>query len=111
MIKRGFWTMLCAINWTILGSQAGVSDDWHVEGDPKVIGQDIQFTNGDARLAGTVYLPENGGDRLPAVVALHGASGPTRQAGIFRRLREGLPPMVSLCSSMIVGEVVVPPAI
>jgi pimeloyl-ACP methyl ester carboxylesterase len=91
MITRGFLMALYASSWTILGSQAGGSDGWHVEGDPKVIAQDIRFTNGDARLAGTVYLPEGGGDRLPAVVALHSALAATRSAGIFRHLREGLP--------------------
>jgi uncharacterized protein len=86
-------TLLCLGIWTVLSSQAGASDAWHVEGDPKVIAQDIQFTNGDAHLAGTVYLPESGGDRLPAVVALHGASDATREAAVYRHLREGLPAM------------------
>ena len=56
--------------WAILGWQASASDIWRVEGEPKVVAQEIQFTNGDARLTGTVYLPESG-DHLPAVVALH----------------------------------------
>lgn len=81
---------MCAGSWTILSPQGGGSDGWRVEGDPKVIAQEIRFTNGDARLAGTVYLPEGGGDRLPAVVALHSALAATRSAGIFRHLREGL---------------------
>jgi uncharacterized protein len=68
------------------------SGAWHVEGDPGVIAQDLQFKNGDTHLAGTVYLPESG-DHLSAVVALHGASDATRQAGVFRHLREGLPAM------------------
>src|SRR5215475_2038028 len=94
MIKRRFsFTLFCTTIWAILSSQAGASDDWHVEGGPKVIAQDIQFTNGDAHLAGTVYLPESGGDRLPAIVALHGASDATRESGVFRHLREGLPAM------------------
>jgi cephalosporin-C deacetylase-like acetyl esterase len=69
-----------------------LSDIWRVEGDPKVVVQEIQFTNGDAHLTGTVYLPESG-DHLPAVVALHGASEPTREAAVYRHLREGLPAM------------------
>jgi uncharacterized protein len=91
MIRRLFSiTLFCASIWTILSSQAGVSDVWHVEADPKVTAQDIQFTNGDVHLAGTVYLPESG-DHLPAVVALHGASDATRDAALYRHLREGLP--------------------
>jgi uncharacterized protein len=93
MIRRRFSiTVFCASVCTILSSQAGGSDAWHVEGDPKVIAQDIKFTNGDAHLAGTVYLPESGG-HLSAVVALHGASDATRQAGVYRHLHEGLPAM------------------
>jgi dipeptidyl aminopeptidase/acylaminoacyl peptidase len=94
LIKRLFRIVLFSVGvWAILGLQAKASDAWHVEGDPKVTAQDIQFKNGDARLAGTVYLPESGGDHLPAVVALHGASDATRGAAIYRHLREGLPAM------------------
>jgi dipeptidyl aminopeptidase/acylaminoacyl peptidase len=73
--------------------QAAAFDAWHVEADPKVAAQEIQFTNSDARLVGTVYLPDKGGEPLPAVVALHGASDATRDAGIFQHLRQGLPAM------------------
>jgi uncharacterized protein len=72
---------------------AGEADSWHVEGDTKAIGQEMQFTNGDAHLVGTLYLPERG-DHLPAVVALHGASEPTREAPVYRHLVEGLPAAV-----------------
>jgi pimeloyl-ACP methyl ester carboxylesterase len=92
-VMVAFSILICASSWTILSSEAGRSDDWHVQGDPKVIAQEIRFTSGDARLAGTVYLPESGGDRLPAVVALHSALAATRNAGIYRHLREGLPPI------------------
>jgi uncharacterized protein len=82
----------CGCLWTIQASQASASDTWHVEGTPGVVAQDIQFTDGDVKLAGTVYLPESG-KSLPAVVALHGASEPTRDAALYRHLREGLPAM------------------
>ena len=91
MIRSRFSIALfCASIWTILSLQARASDSWHVEGDPKAIAQEIQFTNGDAHLVGTLYLPEHG-DHLPAVVALHGASDATRDAALYRHLREGLP--------------------
>jgi uncharacterized protein len=67
-------------------------DSWHVEGEPQAVTQDVRFANGEAQLVGTVYLPEHG-DHLPGVVALHGASEPTREAAVYRHLRESLPAM------------------
>jgi uncharacterized protein len=67
-------------------------DSWHVEGEPCAVTQDVRFANGDAQLVGTVYLPEHGDD-LPGVVALHGASEPTREAALYRHLLESLPAM------------------
>ena len=91
MIRSRFSIALfCASIWTILSLQARASDSWHVEGDPKVTAKWIQFTNRDVHLVGTLYLPEHG-DHLPAVVALHGASDATRDAALYRHLREGLP--------------------
>src|SRR4030095_3934442 len=91
MIKKPFAILLFSAG-IILGRQAEASEAWHVEGSPKVVAQEIQFRNGDAQLAGTLYLPENG-DHLPAVVALHGASDATRKSAVYRHLREGLPAM------------------
>jgi dipeptidyl aminopeptidase/acylaminoacyl peptidase len=73
-----------------LNAPASASDRWHVAVTPPVDSQEIQFTNGNAHLAGTVYLPGNG-NHLPAIVVLHDASIPTRQAALYRHLREGLP--------------------
>jgi uncharacterized protein len=93
MIKRRFLVaVFSAVHCTIFSSQAGAVDPWHVEADPKVITQDIAFTNGNTRLAGTAYLPQRG-DHLPAVVALHGAADATREAAVYGHLREGLPAM------------------
>jgi pimeloyl-ACP methyl ester carboxylesterase len=68
---------------------ANVSDLWHVVG-PKIVSQEVQFSNGQAHLAGTVYLPATG-DHLPGVVVLHHAGLPTREAALYRHLKEGLP--------------------
>src|SRR4029453_11964423 len=68
------------------------TDSWHVEGGPRAVTQDVRFTNGEAQLVGTVYLPEHG-DHLPGIVALHGASEPTREAALYRHLLESLPAM------------------
>ena len=72
--------------------RAHATDEWHVEATPGVISQEIHFTNGDARLSGTVYLPEHG-DHLPAVVALPGSSDPTRGSALFQHLGDNLPLM------------------
>src|SRR5215469_15836367 len=68
------------------------SDLWHVAANPSALSEEIQFTNGDAHLSGTVYLPKTG-NRLPAVVVLHHAGLPTRDANLYRHLCEGLPAM------------------
>jgi pimeloyl-ACP methyl ester carboxylesterase len=69
---------------------ASASDPWHVAGPPTVISQEVRFSNAGASLVGTAYLP-NTGDRLPAVVVLHSAGAATREAALYRHLREGLP--------------------
>lgn len=92
MIRNSVSILLWLVLSAISGSQATASDLWHVERTPGVVIQEIQFTNGDARLAGTVYLPASG-DHLAAVVGLHGASQPTRAAALYRHLTEGLPAM------------------
>jgi uncharacterized protein len=82
----------------VLGSVAGVNssasalDNWHVVATPAPISQEIQFSNGNAQLVGTVYLPTTG-DHLPAVVVLHSAMAGAREAGLYRHLQEGLPAM------------------
>jgi hypothetical protein len=94
MIKSQFSIALsCVASWIALSLQARAFDSWHVEGDPRVIAQNIQFTNGEVHLAGTAYFPESGGDHLPTIVALHDASIPAREAALYRHLREGLPAM------------------
>jgi uncharacterized protein len=63
---------------------------WHVDESPRVVQHELKFASGDAELSGTAYLPDEG-DRLPAVVVLHAASEPVRQARLYEHLREGLP--------------------
>jgi pimeloyl-ACP methyl ester carboxylesterase len=71
-------------------SSASISDLWHVPGTPTIISQEVHFANASADLVGTVYLP-NIGDHLPAVVVLHHAGAATREADLYRHLRDGLP--------------------
>ena len=63
---------------------------WHVEDDTKIDTKDLKFRSGDATLSGTAYLPARGKE-LPGVVALHGASGPSKDMKFYEHLREGLP--------------------
>ena len=63
-------------------SSASTSDLWHVAGTPTVISQEVRFGNAGADSVGTVYLP-NSGDHLPAVVVLHHAGAPTREAALL----------------------------
>ena len=67
----------------------GASARWHTQ-PTHIISQELRFTNGDAHLVGTVYLPEKG-DHLPAVVVFHAAMAATREAALYRHLSEGLP--------------------
>jgi dipeptidyl aminopeptidase/acylaminoacyl peptidase len=92
MLHKSQFSIVLLCVGIVFGSQSIASDRWHVEGDSRPVAQEIQFTNGDAHLVGTVYLPKTG-NRLPAVVALHGASDATREAAVYRHLREGLPAM------------------
>ena len=95
MRSRLKFFMLCAVLTfcrTCSPSLANAAKSWHVPASPAVVTEDLRFTNGDAQLFGTVYLPQSG-DRLPAVVVLHDASIPNRQAALYRQLSEGLPAM------------------
>jgi pimeloyl-ACP methyl ester carboxylesterase len=59
-------------------------------GATQPISEEIQFANGAAQLKGTVYLPKTGND-LAAVVVLHHAGLPARDANLYRHLCESLP--------------------
>jgi dipeptidyl aminopeptidase/acylaminoacyl peptidase len=73
-----------------LQSSAVAPPPWYVPGNPAIISQEVQFTNAGANLVGTAYLP-NVGNHLPAIVVLHSAGAATREAALYRHLREGLP--------------------
>src|SRR5215468_4836207 len=85
-------TLFCFAACPVFAAGVGAPDSWHVEARPKVLAQELKFSNAGANLVGTVYLPETG-DRLAAVVALHGASDPTRDQALYRHLKQGLPAM------------------
>lgn len=62
---------------------------WKLHEDA-VAEQAISFDSAGARLQGTLYLPAHG-DRLPAIVVLHGAEAPTREYALYRHLSHNLP--------------------
>jgi alpha-beta hydrolase superfamily lysophospholipase len=64
---------------------------WHVSETRTIIEQDVKFQNANVRLSGTAYLPAAERKAVPGIVALHGASAPSRHSGLYQHLREGLP--------------------
>ncbi len=65
-------------------------DGWHAGETLRIIEQDIEFQNDDARLSGRACLPAEG-KNIPGIVVLHGASSPSRDSGMYQHLYEGLP--------------------
>lgn len=87
-------------NSTIIGNTGDRWDDEFVvtavfqrkeKPSPPYVRREIRFTNGQVVLAGTLFLPRSSG-RHPAVVAVHGATGRTRDNPDYRLLAELLPP-------------------
>lgn len=66
------------------------SSIWSAPESPSVLRIDKTFSNGPARLSGTLYVPP-ASRPVPAVVALHAASTSTRDAPLFRHLEQMLP--------------------
>lgn len=65
---------------------------WAAPASTTVLREDMRFHNGDAELAGTLYLPA-GGHALSAVVVTHGAGSPLRTSLLYRHLTQMLPPL------------------
>jgi dipeptidyl aminopeptidase/acylaminoacyl peptidase len=88
-IARLLFALIGALTQVSLNLPANASDSWHVAA-ASVVSKEIRFSNGNVQLVGTLYMPEVG-DHLPAMVALHPALAATREAGVFKHLRQGLP--------------------
>lgn len=65
---------------------------WSAPPSTLVETQELTFKNGEATLSGTLYTPKVAG-RIPAVIAFHAASAPTRDNPLYRHLVELLPPL------------------
>jgi pimeloyl-ACP methyl ester carboxylesterase len=89
-VRVGTTAALLALAFFGLTSGFSQNASWQVAASSRVVSQELHFTNGEVHLAGTAYLPKTG-DHLPAVVVLHSASAATREAALYRHLREGLP--------------------
>ena len=63
---------------------------WAVPTDNPVEQRQIVFDNREARLSGTLFLPKGTRPRA-AVIALHGAQAPLRDAPLYRHLTEVMP--------------------
>ena len=66
------------------------AEPWAASPVPGIAQQEIRFANGDTQLVGTLYMPA-GGNHLPAVVALWGASNPLHDMPMYQHLAQGLP--------------------
>jgi len=65
---------------------------WQVPATTLVERQEMTFENAGVRLSGTLYAPR-GAKGAPAVVAFHGAGGPSQHLALYRHLTELLPPL------------------
>jgi pimeloyl-ACP methyl ester carboxylesterase len=63
---------------------------WHAESTTDVEVRMVTFSNGDAKLVGTLYVPRSPRP-VPAIVVYHGASEPLASTPLYRHLSEGLP--------------------
>ena len=91
--------LLTAVHGAISHGQPGdtpgshaVSEPWSTPPSAVTDEQQRDFNDGPTHLSGTLYYPR-GAHKVPAVVALHGASSPTRDLPLYRHLRELLPPL------------------
>jgi uncharacterized protein len=66
---------------------------WSAPATTRVVTESRQFSNGETKLSGTLYLPEGEQKRLPAVVVTHSASSPLRTSSLYDHLRTALPAM------------------
>ena len=88
---------LCATLFALSASSAVAAPvpppaQWQAQPTAHVQVIEERFASGDAQLRGTLYLPGARG-KVPAVVAFHGASEPTRDLALYDHLKRMLPPL------------------
>jgi hypothetical protein len=83
--------ILCALLVAVgAGPGAAQTSAWHAPVTTEVTSQPVTFGNGDAKLRGTLYVPQSL-HPVPAIVVYHGASEPLASTPLYRHLSEGLP--------------------
>jgi len=65
---------------------------WSAQSSTTVDAKERTFQSGAVTLSGTLYVPQVDG-RIPAVIAFHAASSPTRDNPLYAHLAEMLPPL------------------
>jgi uncharacterized protein len=68
------------------GTAAGTAP-WSAPASTVLVEEEKTFRDGDTPLSGTLYLPSSSRP-VPAMVALHAASAPTRELALYRHLRQ-----------------------
>lgn len=71
---------------------AAAPPSWGAQSSTPVDAKERTFQNGGVTLSGTLYVPKVAG-RVPAVIAFHAASSPTRDNPLYAHLAEMLPPL------------------
>jgi pimeloyl-ACP methyl ester carboxylesterase len=71
---------------------ADVATAWAAAPTNAIASEEKQFRNGAVVLSGTLYVPQRR-EKVPAVIALHSASCPTRDLPLYRHLTQMLPPL------------------
>ena len=74
------------------GATIAASPLWSARLHTVVNAEERTFRSGTVTLSGTLYVPKIDG-RIPAVVAFHAASSPTRDNPLYAHLAEMLPPL------------------
>jgi uncharacterized protein len=88
-----FVSILCAMLVMCAGRFAAAEPAaWHSPATTDVTSQSVTFSNGDATLQGTLYIPRSQ-HPVPAIVVFHGASEPLASTPLYLHLSEGLPQM------------------
>lgn len=78
---------LCVGSANPAGAQSAA---WHAPATTEVVSRPVTFSNGDATLRGTLYVPQSP-HPVPAIVVFHGASEPLAGTPLYRHLSYGLP--------------------
>ena len=95
VIKGFIVAVLAALVQSDASAQSGADSAapaWSAQPSTQAAQREIAFQSGTVTLSGTLYAPQTQ-RRLPAIIAFHAASAPTRDNPLYRHLVEMLPPL------------------